>query len=293
MRSENCNNTFLTWQLGEVKVTRIVEMEAVGRSRFILPQATPETLAGIPWLAPDFIGEDGLLRLSVHTLVIETPTLRILVDTCIGNDKERVVPAWNKLATSFLQDLERTGFARDSIDVVLSTHLHVDHVGWNTTLRDGRWIPTFPNARYLMVRPEFMYWVEKAQQDSPDTRVFMDSVAPVWDAGLVDLVDRDHQVCPEVKLLPTRGHTPGHASVAITSRGETGLITGDFIHHPCQLARPEWSASVDFDKEESTATRRRVLADLADSSALLIGTHFPSPSAGRVVRDGGAFRLEY
>ncbi|MGW9031586.1 MBL fold metallo-hydrolase [Streptomyces sp. NPDC055722] len=211
MQSENYNDTFLTWQLGEVKITRIVEMEAVGRSRFILPQATPETLVQIPWLAPDFIGEDGLLRLSVHSLIVETPTLRILVDTCIGNDKERVVPAWNKLETSFLQDLERAGFARESIDFVLSTHLHVDHVGWNTTLRGGQWIPTFPKARYLMVGSEFMYWAKKAKQESPDARVFMDSVKPVWDAGLVDLVDRDHQVCPEVQLLPTPGHTPGHA----------------------------------------------------------------------------------
>jgi glyoxylase-like metal-dependent hydrolase (beta-lactamase superfamily II) len=279
------------WKIGDVRVTRIVELELAGGTRFILPQATSETIEPIAWLRPHFADENGKLRMSIHALVVETPARRIIVDTCLGNDKEnRRIPGWNKLSGPFLADLASAGYPRETIDTVLCTHLHVDHVGWNTMLVGGRWVPTFPKARYLMGRVEFEYW--RTQEEVEHHRpVFADSVAPVFEAGLVDLVETDHRVCDEVSLVPTLGHTPGHVSVRIRSKGEEALITGDFIHHPCQMAHPEWSSSADSDALRSAETRRSVFSRLAGTPVLVIGTHFAGPTAGRVVRDGDAFRL--
>ncbi len=284
----------LTWRIGDVTVTRILELEATGGTRFILPQATPEAVREIGWLAPHFAdAATGKLKMSIHALVVQTPTLRIVVDTCIGNDKQRDIPAWSGLQTRFLEDLAAAGFPRESIDVVLCTHLHVDHVGWNTMLVDGRWVPTFPNARYLLGRTEFEYWqAEEAQVEDPARSPFHDSVAPVVDAGLVDLVETTHQVCPEVSLEPTLGHTPGHVSVRIKSGGQEALITGDFIHHPCQMTHPEWASAADYDEAASTETRRRMFGALAGTDTLVIGTHFAAPTAGWVeVADDGIWRL--
>jgi len=281
----------LKWSIGDVTVTRIVELEAMGGSRFILPQATKEVVREIPWLIPHFADEEGRLKMSIHALLVETPSRRILVDTCIGNDKKREMPAWNQMQTRFLADLADAGFPPDSIDTVLCTHLHVDHVGWNTKLVDGVWKPTFPKARYLIARTEFEYWRSAAGISAGDPQIFADSVQPVWDAGLVDLVDTDHHICEEVRLTPTLGHTPGHVSVRISSRGEEALITGDFIHHPCQMAHPEWASSFDFDPDASTKTRLRMFSALAATPTLVIGTHFAAPTAGRVVRDGDVYKL--
>src|SRR5271166_5061546 len=282
----------MKWRVGEVTVTKIVELEVTGGSRFILPQATYEAVLPIGWLQPDFADERGRLKMSIHALVVETQRgetggRRIIVDTCLGNDKEnRRIPTWNKLQTSFLADLAAAGFPRETIDTVVCTHLHVDHVGWNTMLVDGRWVPTFPNARYLMGRVEHAHWT--SQQDREEiTAILADSVIPVWDAGLVDLVETDHRICDEISLVPTPGHTPGHVSVRIASQGEEALITGDFMHHPCQIARPEWSSAADSDPDEARRTREAMLTRLAETPILVIGTH----SAGRIVRDGDAFRL--
>jgi glyoxylase-like metal-dependent hydrolase (beta-lactamase superfamily II) len=283
----------LKWQIGDVAVSRILELEATGGSRFILPQATPEVIRDIGWLAPHFADENGRLKMSVHALVVETPGKRLIVDTCIGNDKQRDIPTWSNLQTSFLADLEAAGFARESIDAVLCTHLHVDHVGWNTMLVDGAWIPTFPNARYLIGRAEFEYGRgEDEGREDLSKSPFHDSVRPVFEAGLVDLVETDHRVCDEISLEPTLGHTPGHVSVRIRSKGQEALITGDFLHHPCQFARPDWASSADYDPAAASATRQRMFSCLAEEDTLVIGTHFAAPTAGRVVADGKAWRLE-
>ncbi|MGH7061959.1 MAG: MBL fold metallo-hydrolase [Stellaceae bacterium] len=281
----------MEWRVGRVRVTKIVELEVTGGSRFLLPQATYEEILPIEWLRPDFADERGRLKMSIHALVVETPQHRIIVDTCLGNDKEnRRIPTWNRLQTRFLADLAAAGYPRETIDTVLCTHLHVDHVGWNTMLVDGRWVPTFPNARYLMGRVELEHW--QAQQEREDMKaVFADSVAPVHEAGLVDPVETGHRLCDEVSLVPTPGHTPGHVSVEIASAGEAALITGDFIHHPCQIARPDWSSAADSDPAAAHRTRRQMLAGLADAPTLVIGTHFAGRTAGRVVPDGAAYRL--
>ena len=280
------------WQVGDVRITRVVEMEVTGGSRFILPDATREACLDYPWMQPHFMDEAGNLVMSIHALVVDTGARRIVVDTCIGNDKERAIPTWSHLQTGFLKDLEQAGYARESIDTVLCTHLHTDHVGWNTMLVDGQWVPTFPEARYLVGVDEFRYWQEQDDESRADS-VLADSVRPVIDRGLVDFVDTRHRVADEVTLEPTLGHTPGHVSVRIASGGSDALITGDFIHHPCQMTRTDWCSSADYDQAQARRTREAMLEELAGSDTLVIGTHFATPTAGHVRRRaGGAYWLD-
>jgi glyoxylase-like metal-dependent hydrolase (beta-lactamase superfamily II) len=281
----------LRWQVGEVSISRILELEfgPVAGPDFAFPDATPEAVSHISWLRRPFADEAGRLYFSFHALLLETPHLRILVDTCFGNDKQRGIPNVDGLQTRFLEEFASTGITPEKIDIVVCTHMHIDHVGWNTRLVAGQWVPTFPKARTLLGRQEFEHW--KDQQDDPLHRlVFADSIQPLWDAGLIDLVETDHRICPEISLESTPGHTPGHVSIRIRSRGEEALITGDSIHHPMQFARPEWCIKVDHDPAESVATRKRLLADCAARDVLMIGTHFMYPTAVRVRRDSAVFR---
>jgi glyoxylase-like metal-dependent hydrolase (beta-lactamase superfamily II) len=292
--------TPLRWQIGEARVTRIVESSFEGGLDAFLPQATPEAVLAIDWLRPDFITADGILKFSIHALVIEADGLRILVDTCVGNEKPRAAFAmWDMQQYRFLEDLEAAGFPRGSIDVVLCTHLHLDPVGWNTMKVRDRWVPTFPNARYLIERREMaaLRALEGAlpSEDGLETisrAMLSDSILPVVEAGLVDLVDPDHRVCPSVRLVPTPGHTIGHVSVVVTSGEGSAIITGDSIHHPCQLAHPDWSIVNDYDPAQSVRTREEMFAAIAETETLIIGTHWPAPSAGHVHRAGPGYRLE-
>ena len=276
------------WTVGKVKITEIVELETVGSTRFILPLATNDAIQKLPWLIPHFATVEGRLKMSIHSLVVETPSRRIVVDTGLGNDKEgRTVPIWNHRETPFLEMMTAAGFPPDSIDMVLCTHLHVDHVGWNTKLTGGRWVPTFSNARYVFGKTEYEHWRDHSAE--PDkAAVFHDSVKPIVDAGKADLVASDARLCDEITLIPTPGHSPGHMSVHITSAGEQGLLAGDAAHHPCQMAHLDWSSTVDSDPAQSVATRRELFSRFADTPALVIGGHF---SAGRITRDGDAFKF--
>lgn len=283
----------LRWQIGDVTVTRVLELEmpvAYNDKRPFLAGATPEALAQIPWLHPHYVTPDGALRLSIHALLVEAPGLRLVVDTCIGNDKPRRFIGRQPLSTGFLGEMEKLGWGRDSVDAVVCTHLHVDHVGWNTMLENGRWVPTFPKASYLIGRREYDYW--KAEGDEEQQVILGDSIQPIFDAGLAELVEPDHRLSPEVALKPTPGHTPGHVSVSIESRGQRALITGDMMHHPCQIARPDWSPPFDEDPATAQATRDAVLTEVGDSDILVIGTHFAAPTAGLVVKDGDGWRFE-
>jgi len=276
------------WKVGRVKITKIVELETIGSTRFFLPQATDQEIRKSPWLIPHFATEEGRLKMSIHSLVVETPTRRIVVDTGLGNDKEgRTVPAWNNRHAPFLETMTEAGFPPDSIDTVLCTHLHVDHVGWNTRLVGGNWVPTFANARYVFGRAEYEHW--RDQSDEPHhVAVFNDSMKPIADAGKADLVASDARLCDEITLIPTSGHSPGHMSIHIRSDGEEALLTGDVAHHPCQMAHLDWSSSVDSDPVQSAVTRRELFLRFADTPTLVIGGHF---DAGRIQRDGGAFKF--
>jgi glyoxylase-like metal-dependent hydrolase (beta-lactamase superfamily II) len=282
----------MKWTIGEVTVTKIVELEMTGGSRFLLPQATPEAVLPIKWLQPHFADENGRLRMSIHSFIVETPDRRIVVDTCLGNDKQgRRIPHWNDRDGPFLADLATAGFPPESIDTVLCTHLHVDHVGWNTRLVDGKWTPTFPRARYLMGRTEYDHW--RTVKDRPDmANILADSVTPIIEAGLATMVETNERICDEITLIPTLGHTPGHVSVMIQSQGEQALITGDFMHHPCQIAHPEWSTLADSNPDQGIETRRRMFQRLAGTPVLIIGTHFAGTTAGKLVTDGDSYRLD-
>ena len=277
------------WNVGKVKITKIVEMETVGSTRFILPLATNEEMQKLPWLIPHFATEEGRLKMSIHSLLVESPSRRIIVDTGLGNDKQgRNVPTWNNRQDPFLDTLSAAGFAPDSIDTVLCTHLHVDHVGWNTRLVDSKWVPTFPKARYVFGKTEYEHWRDHSHEAPDKLAVFNDSVKPIADAGRADLVASDAKLADEITLIPTPGHSPGHMSIHITSDGHEALLTGDVAHHPCQMAHLDWSSTADSDPKQSAATRRELFSRFADMPTLVIGGHF---NAGHIKREGAAFKF--
>lgn len=282
----------LRWQVGDVTIKRVVELEMVSAystKHPFIPDATPDRMKEPSWLQPHFVTEDGSLRTSIHALLVEAPGLKLIVDTCIGNDRPRRILAKRPLSTPFLERMAEGGWKREDVNAVVCTHLHVDHVGWNTMLVDGKWTPTFPNARYLIGKAEFAHWTAEGEGETKD--ILADSVQPIFDAGLAHLVDMDHRVSNEIRLMPTPGHTPGHVSVVIESKGERAVITGDIMHHPCQIMHPDWCAAFDSNQQAAQATRENFLRDLAGSGTLVIGTHFATPTAGRVVKDGDAYRL--
>jgi glyoxylase-like metal-dependent hydrolase (beta-lactamase superfamily II) len=278
----------MQWTVGRVKITNVLEIGATGGTRFILPQATPQEAQKMPWLVPHYANAEGRLRLNVQSWIVETPTNRIIVDTCIGNDKtNRSVPAWNGLNKPFLNDLAAAGYPADTIDTVICTHLHIDHVGWNTKLVDGKWVPTFTNARYLFGKTEYDHWAAHSPEGEHKA-VFEDSVQPIVDAGYADLIGSDHRIGDEVSLIATPGHSPGHMSILVTSDGQQALLTGDVAHHPCQMAHLDWSSTADSDPVQSIEARKMLFSRFADTPTLVFGGHY---DPGHIVRDGDAFRL--
>jgi len=282
------------WDIGNIKVSRIDEMllpPATGR--WLLPEATPDLVAQAPWLMPDFANPEELF-LAVHSFGIEIDGKRVLVDTGIGNGKTRSNPAWHDLDTPYLDCLAAAGFSPENVDLVILTHLHTDHVGWNTQLNsDGLWEPTFPNARYLVAQAEYAYW-KGAEMDESRRQMFADSVDPVQEAGLLDTIDLPEdgvEILNGLRLVPRPGHTPGQLSVHLSSGTHSAVITGDALHHPVQLHHPRICSSVDIDPEKAVETRHALLREVAGTETILFGSHFPSPTAGKVVTDGHGYRL--
>ena len=280
----------LQWKIGDTKITQLIEMTAAGGELEVLPDATPENLSKLPWLKPHFVSNEDNLILNIQMLIIETPDHKMVVDTCIGNDKNLNMPDWSNLQLPFLEDLKKLGHDPESIDTVICTHLHVDHVGWNTRKINGNWEPTFPNARYLVVKEEYDFW--RNLEEDPFGDVFGESVKPIFDAGLADLVESNHNVGGGVSFESTPGHTPGHVSVRISSNDEEAVITGDMMHHPCQIGRPEWVTPFDADNDAAVVTRKAFLERYADKPILVLGTHFANPVGGRIVRDGNTYRFD-
>ncbi|WP_405911542.1 MBL fold metallo-hydrolase [Streptomyces sp. NBC_00963] len=283
-----------SWDVGDLTVRRIDEVRLPAPTGpWLLPGATPEVVAQAPWLQPDFADHDGILRLASHSFAFEVNGMRVLVDTGIGNGKQRANPAWDHLDTRYLERLTGAGFAPETVDLVILTHLHTDHVGWNTQSDGASWVPTFPHARYVSARAEWDYWAG-ADMEEARRQMFRDSVDPVEEAGLLDLVHVPYEgavIAPGVRLLPTPGHTPGQVAVELRSQGEVALITGDCIHHPVQMLDPNLGSCVDIDPELAVRTRQRILGSLAGTRTLLLGSHFPPPTAGHVVAQGDSYRL--
>ena len=287
----------MKWQIGKIKVTRIQELVFPEFSD-VIPAVTKELVKEIKWLFPHFVTADGHLSLSIHSLIVETPTHKLVVDTCIGDGRDRMpMEGMHMLSTNYMRDMQAEGYQPEDMDFVLCTHLHVDHVGWNTRLVDGKWVPTFPNAKYIMDKKDLDFWGSIDVDTDIDfmqvqRQVFEDSLMPVINAGLAQPVDAPSIICEGVRLISTPGHTPGHVSVVLESGGQTGLITGDFIHHPIQFHDPALVSPFDVDNEMAIETRRRIFGEYADTPTLIIGTHFAGPTAGTLVTENGTYRLK-
>lgn len=279
--------------VGEVAITQMVEKHTQMPVDF-LPTATQDLLdKHRAWISPWALSDDGQLRFVLQALCLEYHGRKVIVDTCVGPRHLPEVYAWVINDGTFIDSLRDAGFGPDDVNLVICTHLHFDHIGWNTVLRDGIWVPTFPEARYIVPRREYEGWLDIPDDVKAASNVFNLDAAlnPLFDAGLIDLVEPDHKVDSVLQLVSTPGHSPGHVSVQITSAGQEGLITGDCAHHPVQLSEPDWHTMADFDPERSSSTRKWIIERYANTDVLLIGTHFPPPSAGYLVADEGGTRL--
>jgi glyoxylase-like metal-dependent hydrolase (beta-lactamase superfamily II) len=283
--------------VGNISISRVVETEGPFlQPQQLLPDAKAEVIESHKhWLAPHFLAPDGMFIMSIHTYVVRTKHHTILVDTCVGNDKERsLFPAWSRMQGPYLQTMaSAAGIKPEQVDYVLCTHLHVDHVGWNTRLVNGKWVPTFPNAKYLFARKEWEFWKGEyeAGREAGDGSI-ADSVIPIVEAKKAVIVEGDHAIDDQVWLEPTPGHTPGHVCVHVKDGGKEAIMTGDMMHHPVQFAEPQWSSGFCTDPRQSAATRRAFLERNCDNGKLIMAAHFATPTVGYVAPAGNAFRLK-
>ena len=286
-------------RIGEFEVHRIAEFEGpfFPPAEFF-PDFDPEVMReNADLLGPRLIDPaSGRLVFSFHTFVVKTGKHTILIDSCLGNDKERPTrPQFHRMHTPYLADLARVGVKPEDVDYVMCTHLHWDHVGWNTRLDNGRWVPTIPNARYIMARREFAHWqeVHRGGEDTPHRRAFEDSVLPVVQTGQSMLVDDDYSFEDGLWFEGAPGHTPGNVVIHARSGDTTGVFMGDVIHHPLQLLKPEWSTLACTDRELSRKTRTRLIEEHAERGTRLLPAHFPAPTVGKIVRQGSAYWYEF
>jgi glyoxylase-like metal-dependent hydrolase (beta-lactamase superfamily II) len=288
--------TTTTFKVGDMTVHRIIEMECGFTPALeFLPKLTPELLAeNRAWMRkPEALDAQDKLVLCFQSYVLRTGRHNILVDSCVGNDKDRPLrPLWHKKTDNvFMQGLADVGLSVHDIDFVLCTHLHVDHVGWNTRLENGRWVPTFPNARYLFSKTELDFWL--AENEKEIVAPIADSVIPILEAKRADLVRSDHSLNDLVSLIPTPGHTIDHYAVTLGKGGKEGVITGDLIHTPLQARYPDLAMRIDYDPLQSSATRWKFLETYCDTNTQCCFAHFPSPSRGYIKRWGDGFKCEY
>jgi glyoxylase-like metal-dependent hydrolase (beta-lactamase superfamily II) len=258
----------------------------------MLPESTAEAVARHHgWLKPDFFDEaTGDLGSRIQSFIVRMPGRTILIDTGVGNDKERhESPLWNQRRSPWLQDLAAAGVTIEQVDTVVCTHLHVDHVGWNTRLDGHRWVPTFPRARYVIHGEEWQFWKWERAQGREASGCIADSVLPVVEAGRVALVGDRYEIAPGLRFEPTPGHTPGHVAVRLTTRGGEAVFAGDLMHRTVQVAEPQWNSRFCHDGEQAYKTRREFVERHADSGVLVLPAHFPRP--GYVVREDGGFRF--
>jgi glyoxylase-like metal-dependent hydrolase (beta-lactamase superfamily II) len=281
-----------TMVIGNLTIHRVVEMQTPFMDALeFLPTLTPELLAeNRSWLEPHALDAQGRLIFCFQSYIVRTPHHTVLIDTCIGNDKNHPArPTWHmKTDDTYMRGLAELGLSVDDVDYVMCTHLHPDHVGWNTRLANGKWVPTFPKARYLFSGKEYAHWTERhARELIP---YMADSVLPIVEAKRADLVASDHTLDDHITLMPTPGHTPDHFAVCLGRSGRDAVVAGDLIHSPLQARYPEISMRADFDAQQAAHTRRSFLERYCDSTTICCTAHFPSPSTGRITRWGNGFR---
>jgi glyoxylase-like metal-dependent hydrolase (beta-lactamase superfamily II) len=285
----------LTFKAGDLTIHRIIEQETTFLPALeMLPTLTPELLAeNRAWMQQaKALDASDVLMLCFQSYVVKTPHHTILIDSCIGNDKPRPNrPKWNmKSDDTYMRGLAAAGMSVGDIDYVMCTHLHVDHVGWNTRMENGRWVPTFPKARYVFGKTEFDYWVEThAKTPVP---AIGDSVMPIVEAKRHEVVGDEAAIGEHVRLLPTAGHTPGHSAFRLGRGRDEAVFSGDLMHSPIQTRYPEMSVKFDVDPVEAGKTRRSFLERYCDTDTLCCTAHFPSPSVGRIKRKGNGFSCE-
>lgn len=281
------------FRVGNTSIEGIVEATAPMPMKDFIPQFSLERIQPhLGTLAPRFMdanGENG--NAAFRSWVVRTGHHTVLIDSCIGNDKQRPnFPPFHNIKTDYLQQLASIGLSPEQIDYVFCTHCHVDHVGWNTRLQSGRWVPTFPKAKYVFARKELAHWQSLPKEElAINENVFEDSVQPILDAGLAEIIDDGFDLDNQLSIQPTPGHTPGHYSVVLKDGSETGIFAGDTMHHPVQIFVPDWNSGFCLDGPLAIATRKKLLEQAASRNMLLLPVHFASPGAGRVAAKGDAF----
>lgn len=291
---------FKTYQVGDVQVTRVGEL--------ILESYTPTSL--FPnWDTKPLMDHQHLLSpnsmdvgfqplMSVHTWVVRTKDHTILIDPGVGNNKSRpFTPAFDHLQLPFLERLAAAGVRPEAVDYVLMTHLHVDHVGWNTQRVDECWVPTFPNARYVFSKTEYEYYKDPANhtdRNKTSVIILQDSIIPIIDAGLAEMINIDgSEFIDGLSFIPSSGHSIDHSSISLSSCGEEALFVGDLLHHPLQVRFPELNSVFDAFAERSRSSRLWALEYAAERRAILFSSHLPESAAGLVIRDGERFAWQY
>jgi glyoxylase-like metal-dependent hydrolase (beta-lactamase superfamily II) len=282
--------------VGQASIVRVEETYGpTFRPADIFPEWNDEVLAEhAHWLAPHhYDPESGLLKLSVHSWLLQVGGQKILIDTCCGNHKVKPArPFWHMLDLPFLERLAAAGARPDEIDLVMCTHLHHDHVGWNTRRKDGRWMPTFPNARYVFSKPDFEYFQKldaDPQLGPAEQGTFRECVLPVVEAGRADLVSGRHRLNDHIEIVPAPGHSAGHVVFKLESGGERAVFIGDVFHHLLQVLYPRWNFPKNSDPEQARESRHMVLEDCAATGALVLPCHVGMPFAGRIEAASGRF----
>jgi glyoxylase-like metal-dependent hydrolase (beta-lactamase superfamily II) len=284
--------------IGNATIEKVEEICGTGfKPARMFPNFDQEAFdAQTGWMVPDHVEADSdRLVSSVHSWIVKTGRHTILIDTCLGNHKDRRNPGWNQLDTPFLQRLNACGCSPESVDFVMCTHLHVDHVGWNTKLENGRWVPTFPNAKYLFARREYAHWEAEHKTQGKETNggSFDDSVLPVVEAGKAVMIDSAHQPDPMITIKDYPGHTPGSIAINLRDGGKQACFSGDIMHHPIQVYHPDWSSQFCSDPALSARSRRKLLEDCVESNALLCPAHFAGANAGYITPERDAFKIAW
>lgn len=287
-----------TFQLGDFTITRVVESEEY----LLTPEETFPSYARDlfeahrDWLIPRHYDPDqNMLFINNQSYLVRTPDRTILVDGCGGNDKDRNRPYFDHADRPWLARLAEAGVKPEDIDTVVCTHMHVDHVGWYTSLRDGKWEPTCPNADYLFAGVEWDHW-DRLSRDTglPRTGDYIaDSVRPVVDAGKARFVETDHVLADGMRLEHLPGHTPGQVALRLSSGGREAILCGDVIHHAVQCVLPDWSTNFCTDRDQAEETRKAFFEKYADSGVLIFTAHFPPPTGGYLERADGGYRFRF